>query len=419
MNLDALAEAATRAEKRLAVLPEPARRDPAQRRAAGEIKTAVRRVRAAFLDARADEVYDAVTDGRRRPVPLAGVIDAAAHQFPGLLPSAPLLAADQGRRQADKEGWEVDQGLFVRAVLRSPVAGRHLLETMLRPTPRALRELAAFRSTGTADLGSVRLRRDGARAELTMCREDCLNAEDARQVDDMETAVDLVALDGQCRVGVLRGGPMTHPKYAGRRVFSSGINLKELHAGRISLLDFLLRREMGYLSKLMRGVRVDGSLWPDQPVVKPWVAGVDGFAIGGGAQLLLVLDRVVAARDAYFCLPAAQEGIVPGVANLRLTRAVGARAARQILLWGRRVHADEADAALVFDDVVAPEAVATAVVEAADRLDNAAVVANRRMLHLAEEPLDAFRCYLAEFALQQALRLYSPDVLSKVGRFAG
>ena len=45
------------------------------------------------------------------------------------------------------------------------------------------------------------------------------------------------------------------------------------------------------------------------------------------------------------------------------------------------------------------------------------MIANRRMLNLAEESPDEFRAYMAEFALQQALRLYSEDVISKVGRF--
>lgn len=59
-----------------------------------------------------------------------------------------------------------------------------------------------------------------------------------------------------------------------------------------------------------------------------------------------------------------------------------------------------------------------AVEAAAARLASPAVVANRHMVNLAEEPLDRFRAYAAEFAIEQALRLYSPDVLDKVGRFS-
>jgi thioesterase DpgC len=58
-----------------------------------------------------------------------------------------------------------------------------------------------------------------------------------------------------------------------------------------------------------------------------------------------------------------------------------------------------------------------AVQRSLDRLQPAAVTANRRMLTLAEESPDEFRRYIAEFAVQQALRLYSADVLGKVSRF--
>jgi thioesterase DpgC len=153
-------------------------------------------------------------------------------------------------------------------------------------------------------------------------------------------------------------------------------------------------------------------------VDKPWLAAVDGFAIGGGMQLVLVADHVVAADDAYLSLPAAQEGIVPGAANLRLTRCGGTRLARQIILAGRRLRADEPEARFVVDDVCPPEQVGDVAARRAAQLASPAVAANRRMLLAAEEPPEAFRRYLGDFALEQALRLYSPDVVAKVGRFA-
>ncbi|MFF9347907.1 (3,5-dihydroxyphenyl)acetyl-CoA 1,2-dioxygenase DpgC [Streptomyces sp. NPDC014734] len=415
----ALLAAATEADEILAALPEPADRSPGQREAATAAKNTARELRARFLAAHADAVYDELTDGRTRRPRLAVLADGAALAFPGLVPTAEQMAVERGRAQGLKEGREIDQGLLFSRLLESPVAGPHLMDSMLRPTERALADLAEFRRTGTADLGSVRVERRGSAAYLTMCREDSLNAEDNRQVDDMETAVDLVLLDPDVGVGVLRGGEMTHPRYRGRRVFSAGINLKALHAGEISLVDFLLRRELGYIAKISRGLMADhAGAWHSPTVVKPWVAAVDTFAIGGGAQLLHVFDRVIAASDAFLSLPAAQEGIIPGVSNFRLQQSAGARISRQIVLWGRRIRATEPDARLFVDEVVESADMDRAVETAAERLDSPAVVTNRRMLRLAEEPPDAFRAYMAQFAVQQALRLYSEDVIGKVTRFS-
>jgi thioesterase DpgC len=368
-----------------------------------------------YLDTHADAVFERLAEGLR----IDELVAAAADAYPGLVPTEKQLAADRARRQADKEGWEIDQGIFLRAVLRSPLAGPRVLDAMLRPTPRALRLLPEFRRTGVLRTRSVLLeRRDGA-AHLTMCRDDCLNAEDGEQVDDMETAVDLALLDEEVRVGVLRGGEMSHPRYRGKRVFSAGINLKSLHAGGISLTGFLLRRELGYLRKLVTGLLTDhAGAWHSRTVEKPWIAAVDTFAIGGGMQLLLACDQVLAASDAYLTLPAAREGIVPGAANFRLGRHTGPRISRQVILSGRRIWATEPDARLLIDEVVEPGELDAAVARGVARMQSPAVVANRRMLNAVEEPPEEFRRYMAEFALQQALRLYGEDVIDKVGGFA-
>ena len=414
-----LAEAAKRADDVIAALPEPAGRSAEEYTTATEAHNAARAARCQFLDVHAEAVYDELTGCRRRDLRLPELVESAAVAFPGLVPTADQMTVERSRVQACKEGCEIDQGIFLRGVLRSRLAGPHLLNAMLRPTPRALRLLPEFSRTGVADLGSVRMeRRDGA-AELTMCRDDCLNAEDVQQVEDMETAVDLALLDPGVRVGLLRGGEMSHRRYLGKRVFSAGINLKALHGGAISLVDFLMRRELGYIHKLVRGILVEGNpRWQFPTVAKPWVAAVDGFAIGGGMQLLLVFDHVIAASDAYFSLPAAQEGIVPGAANFRLTRCLGPRLSRQVILEGRRIRASEPAGRLLADQVIEPAELPEAIERSLDRLQSPAVAANRRMLNFAEESSDEFRRYMAEFAVQQAMRLYGEDVIAKVGRFS-
>ncbi|GAA2728963.1 (3,5-dihydroxyphenyl)acetyl-CoA 1,2-dioxygenase DpgC [Actinocorallia aurantiaca] len=407
-------------EETLVALPGKPERSPGQQARADEVHRVSRWLRSRFMKVHAQNVYDTLTDGCTRDVRLDSLVSAAALEFPGLVPTRDQLDAESTRMQAGKEGREIDQAIFFRGILKTLTSGIHLMESMLRPTRRALELLPEFRRTGLLRLDSVDLDRDGTVANITIRNPHCLNAEDNRLTEDMETAVDLALLDDAVRVGTLRGCEMTHPRYAGRRVFSAGINLKELHAGRISYTGFLLGRELGFIHKIQRGLIVEdrAETWPHRTLEKPWAAAVDTFAIGGGMQLLFVFDKVVAGDDSYFTLPAAQEGIVPGVANLRLGRLAGPRLARQVILGGRRIGVRESAAELVCDEVVPAGEVGVALDRSAERLDNPAVVANRKMINLAEEPLDGFREYMAEFALAQGLRLYSQDVIVKVDRFS-
>lgn len=400
----------------LADLPPKPDRSPEQLALAADVHRCCRRARSVFLHEYARPLYNTLTAGRTRRPRLAELAYAAAELVPGLVPTAEQITAERLHIQADKEGWEIDQGILFRALFRVPEVGAHLLDSMLAPTPRAQRLLPAFAAEGLVELGAVRLERHGETAHLTVRNLHCLNAEDDALIEDMETAVDLVLLDEQVSVGVLRGGPMTHPRYLGRRVFSAGVNLIDLYRGQISFVDFMLRREVGYISKLMRGLLVDDdwAAWPRRTLDKPWLAAVDGFAIGGGMQLLLAVDRVVAANDAYLSLPAAQEGIVPGVANLRLSRHTGGRLAREVILGGRKLWASEPAARAVVDEAVDAQRMDEAVRAHAERLAAPAVRANRRMLNLADEPTDRFREYLAEFSVEQALRIYGSDVIEKV-----
>ncbi|GIH09755.1 hypothetical protein Rhe02_78220 [Rhizocola hellebori] len=402
-----------------AVSGTPAQRSPRQRETVAEARRELRNLTDAFLREHAERLYDEVTDGRTSYLRLDMVCERVATLVPGLTPTREQVEAEQRRAPDDKEGLDIDQSILLSHFLRSATSGPHLLEAMRRPTERALHLLPQFEQTGVVTLDSVRVECHNGAAHLTMQREDCLNAEDDEQVRDMETAVDLALLASQVRVGVIRGGVMTHSKYAGRRVFSSGINLKSLHAGRISLVGFLLGREMGYIAKMIHGLTGERDwAWDGVVAQKPWLAAVDSFAIGGGAQLMLACDRVIAERDAYFSLPAAQEGIIPGAGNLRLGRVTGGRLSRQVILAGRRVAASEPEGGLLFDKIVAPEEMDEAIKAEVALLDSPAVFANRRMLNLADEPQESLRRYLAEFAIEQARRLYSEDVLNKVTRFS-
>ncbi|MFC9829967.1 enoyl-CoA hydratase/isomerase family protein [Streptomyces albogriseolus] len=403
---------------RIADLGPRAERSVAAQRHAASAHEELHDLRRRFLAAHAERVYTELTDGLTRSLRVEDLTERASHAFPGLVPTREQLAEESRRLQRNKEGWEVAVGLFLQAVLSVPRTGDHLLRAMLRPTDRALTALTDFRVTGRADLGVATVtRRDGV-ATLELCNDEFLNAEDDCAVEALETGTDLVLLDPASHVGVLRGAPQTHPAYAGRRVFSAGINLTHLYHGDISLLGFMLRREAGYLAKFVRGLCLDDThgdgWWPDAD--KPWVGAVDAFAIGGGMQILPVMDRVVAAEDAWFSLPAMEEGLVPGLANLRLLHLTGSRFSRRLILWGRKLRATDPEAALIVDETAPADAMDTAVERAAQHLDHPAVGANRRMLALAEEPADLFRRYLARYAYEQARLLHSPALIDTLER---
>ncbi|NYH77415.1 thioesterase DpgC [Actinopolyspora biskrensis] len=404
-------------EERLSALPPPTERSPAQQGDANQVNYAARQARHHFLDRHAGHVYDDLTAGRNQALRLNELVFAAADRLPGLVPTRAQMAADHQLPQAAKSGGEVDQGIFFAYLLRQRATGEHLLRSMLAPTPRALALLPEFQRTGHLDLGQAVVQRDGCVAEVTICNQHVLNAEDDAVVEALETAVDLALLDDAVSVGVLRGSALAHSRYRGRRVFGAGINLTHLYEGRITFVDFMLRRELGYIRKLVHGLdHGSTNTLLDPSGGKPWIGAVETFAIGGATQVALVLDHVIAASDAYFSLPALAEGIIPGAANLRLGRLVGRRMAQRLIFFGERVAAATPEAGALCDEVRPPELVGRAVDTAADQLGDQAVPANRRMLHLAEEPNDLFRDYMSRYALEQAERLHSPDVVAKLRR---
>ncbi|MEU1395744.1 enoyl-CoA hydratase/isomerase family protein [Micromonospora zamorensis] len=372
-----------------------------------------RAARRRFLDRHAEPFYAELTGGLREYHRLNELAERAARALPGLVPEADALKRERSLPQAAKSGLEIDLGILFGSVLRAPVAGRHLTAAMRQPTARATDLLPEFSATGEADLGVVTVRRRCAAAEVTVRNNRFLNAEDDLLVEALEIAVDLVMLDDTVRVGIMRGGPMDHRRYDGVRVFSAGINLTRLHQGEISLLDFFVSRELGYINKIYRGLAPDGAAadWLRAPVEKPWIGVVDSFAIGGGAQIQLVFDHVIAEAGAYFTLPALREGIIPGLTNLRLA---GGRLARRAVFADERIDAAGPYGHLLADTVVEPAGIDAAVSAAVSRLAEPAVLNNRRIMHGHEEPEEVFRAYLADYAFEQPSRLYSPDLVANL-----
>lgn len=424
-DLEADALAATgywqRGAGALAALPPRPERTQAQARAAAMLLDQGRALREDFMARHARAAYERLTHSMTRFLRVRELVYAAALEWPGLVPREADVLAERRLLLKDKDGLEIDQGIFLAHVLADPACGRHLMWAMQRPRRDSLALVDEFVRTGAADLGAARVDRRGNVGHITLQNHDYLNAEDDDSNAAVERAVDLVLLDPGVEVAVLRGAPAEHPKHAGRRIFGSGINLTKLYRGQIGFVEFLIERELGLNNKMYRGLTGDDYRDSDfeSTLEKPFMAVVEAFAIGGACQWLLIMDRVIAEPGAYFNLPARKEGIIPGSANLRLPRFVGDRMTRQALFFNREFRADSAEGRLLADQVVTPSEIDDAIEHSARELTSAgmtSLVANRRMLRLGQEPLDAHRMYMAWYAREQAYCQHSPALIDNLER---
>jgi thioesterase DpgC len=404
----------------LARLPTKPHRNEVERTAAELLKARARTSRTRFMAAHGEALYDQLTGNGTQFLRLDELLAGAASAVEGLVPSRDAIVAESRLIQRDKDGAEIDQGIFLSAVLGSERCGNHLCHAMLLPRREALDVLPQFIKDGSIDLGTAVVERRGKCAIVTMKNPRFLNAEDQTTIDPMEICVDLALLDPAVAIGVLRGGAVDHPKHA--RVFGAGINLTHIYHGRIPFVWFL-QRELGFVHKFYRGLAQLDALPDDvhgETVEKPWVAAVEAFAIGGHCQYLLAMDYVIAERNAYMTLPARKEGIIPGVANLRLPRFTGDRIARQAIQYERRLECDSPEGRLICDEVVDVGTMDHAIPRVVERLAGSGVVsaaANRRAIRVAQEPLDLFRNYCAVYAREQAYCHLSPALIANLERY--
>ncbi len=360
--------------------------------------------------------YDTLTGGGSHALRVDALCRLAAERFPGMLPGADALAAEAKLAQGKKQGLEKAQGRFLAAVLSDPRAGTHLCRSMLLPREDSSKHLAQFEAKGELELNGAQLARRGKAVVLTMRNPRYLNAEDETTIDGMEVAIDVALMDRKSELCVLRGDTVTHTKHAGKRVFGAGINLTHLYQGKIRYLWYMIR-DLGLVNKIYRGLALPGAHPEEDCIEKPWVAAVESFAIGGHCQILLTMDYVIAAEDAYMTLPARKEGIIPGAANLRLPRFVGPRVARQAILAGRRLDCASAEGRKICDEIVPLTGMDQAIDSLIALLTDSGVVSaagNRRALRSAEEPLEQFRRYMAVYAREQAVCHFSPALIANL-----
>jgi enoyl-CoA hydratase len=157
---------------------------------------------------------------------------------------------------------------------------------------------------------------------VTIDRPDAMNALDVATLTEVRDRLRELAADADARVVVLTG--------AGDRAFVAGADIKYM-----SGLDVEGAKAWGALG------HETGELLENMP--KPTIAAVNGFALGGGCELALACDIRYAASTAKLGQPEINLGIIPGWGGTqRLARACGIGFAKELILTGRLVDADEA-----------------------------------------------------------------------------
>ncbi|RKF21721.1 enoyl-CoA hydratase [Altericroceibacterium spongiae] len=160
---------------------------------------------------------------------------------------------------------------------------------------------------------------------VTLNRPKALNALNARVLDELIDAFAAFEADDGQRCAVLTG--------QGDKAFAAGADIKEM--AEKPMADFY--RE-DYLAK-----------WHSDftnAIRKPWIAAVNGFALGGGCEVAMMADFIIASDNARFGQPEIKLGVAPGMGGTqRLTRAIGKAKAMEMILTGRMMGAEEAERA--------------------------------------------------------------------------
>src|SRR5688572_25722546 len=169
---------------------------------------------------------------------------------------------------------------------------------------------------------AVTVEREGPIAIVTMRRPEAFNAFNSQQLEALLAAIHEVSEDRSLRAVVLTG--------EGPRAFASGADIKEMS-------------EMGPTVALAFGQLGQSAVNAIASSPKPWIAAVNGYALGGGCEVALAADVRIASDNAVFGQPEVGLGVIPGWGGTqRLPRLIGAGAASEIILTGRRVDATEA-----------------------------------------------------------------------------
>jgi len=167
---------------------------------------------------------------------------------------------------------------------------------------------------------NVIVEKDGAVGVVTLNRPQALNALSYALVKELSLAMQALDQDAEVRVIIVTGG---------EKVFAAGADIKEM--AERGPFDELIQERLAYRDKI-------------NEISKPVIAAVNGFALGGGCELAMSCDIIVASESARFGQPEVNLGIIPGSGgSQRLTRVLGKHRAMELILTGDMLNAADAE----------------------------------------------------------------------------
>lgn len=214
---------------------------------------------------------------------------------------------------------------------------------------------------------TIKVEIDGALAIVTVAREAALNALSSQVISELTAASGELEISGDVRVVILTG--------AGEKAFVAGADIAEMRE--LTPLQGQAFAEMG--GALAQSIETSE---------KPWIAAVNGFALGGGCELALACDFVYASDKAKFGQPEVKLGIIPGFGGTqRLARRVGIAKTKELCMTGDTIDAAEALRIGLADAVVPHAELHAKVKELAGRIaanGPLAVAEVKRLVHLGQ-----------------------------------
>ena len=236
------------------------------------------------------------------------------------------------------------------------------------------------------DYRTIRAEARGKVGLITLDRPKALNALNSELIGEMNRALDGFEADADIGAMVLAGG---------ERAFAAGADIKEMQPR--SYMDAFFGDFIGPWDRVTR-------------CRKPVIAAVAGYALGGGCELAMMCDILIAAETARFGQPEIKLGTFPGSGGTqRLPRAIGKAKAMDLILTGRMMDAAEAERAGLVSRIVAPGAVletALEVGEAIAGLSLPAVIMAKEAVNRSQESalsegiLFERRVFYSTFALE-------------------